>query len=73
MQALIALSTTEAEYMTITEAVKEAIWLKELFGEFCHDFKLIALYYNSQSANYLTKDQIFHKRTKHIDVRYHFV
>ena len=53
--------------------LNEAIWLKGLFGELCDDLKLIALYCDSQSAIFLTKDQMFHERTKHIDVRYHFV
>ena len=40
---------------------------------FCDDLKLIGLYCDSQSAIFLTKDQMFHERTKYIDVRYHFV
>ena len=31
------------------------------------------IYYDSQSAIHLTKNQMFHERTKHIDIRYHFV
>ena len=34
---------------------------------------LALIYYDSQSAICLTKDQIFHKRTKHINVKYHYV
>ena len=59
--------------MAINEAVNEAMWLKRLFGELYDDLKLMALYCDSQSTIYLTKDQIFHERTMHIDVRYHFV
>ena len=44
LQGSVTLSTTKAEYMAITEVVKEAIWLKELFGELCDDLKLIALF-----------------------------
>ena len=47
LQASVALSTTEVEYIAITEAIKEAIWLKGLFGELCDDLKLMALYCNS--------------------------
>ena len=67
------LSTTKAEYMTVTEACKEALWLKGLFGELSDQLKISTLFCDSQSAIFLTKDQMFHKRMKHIDVRYHFV
>jgi len=73
LQSVVALSTTEAEYMTICEACKELIWLKGLYAELCGDESCISLYCDSQSAIYLTKDQMFHERTQHIDIKYHFV
>ena len=73
LQSTTALSTTEAEYMAITEAVKEGIWLKGFFNELTIGKQPISLFCDSQSAIYLSKDQMFHERTKHIDVRYHFV
>ncbi|KAG8473481.1 hypothetical protein CXB51_035654 [Gossypium anomalum] len=73
LQTTVALSTTEAEYMAITEAYKEAIWLKGLFSELNEDLQISTVFCDSQSAIFLTKDQMFHERTKHIDVRYHFV
>ena len=73
LQSTVALSTTEAEYMAITEACKEAIWLKGLFSELNEDLQISTVFCDSQSAIFLTKDQMFHERTKHIDVRYHFV
>ncbi|KAG8503721.1 hypothetical protein CXB51_001724 [Gossypium anomalum] len=73
LQITVALSTTEAEYMAITEACKEAIWLKGLFSEFNEDLQISTVFCDSQSAIFLTKDQMFHKRTNQIDVRYHFV
>ncbi|KAG8497073.1 hypothetical protein CXB51_008352 [Gossypium anomalum] len=73
LQTTVALSTTEAEYMAITEACKEAIWLKGLFSELNKDLQISTVFCDSQSAIFLTKDQMFHERTKHIDVRYHFV
>ncbi|KAM7513548.1 hypothetical protein LguiA_003131 [Lonicera macranthoides] len=58
LQATSALSTTEAEYMALTEASKH---------------ERILLRCDSQSALYLAKNQVYHARTKHIDVRYHRV
>jgi hypothetical protein len=56
LQHVVALSTTEAEYMAIAEACKESVWLKGLYAEFCGDDSCINLFYDSQSAIYVTKD-----------------
>ncbi|KAG8482631.1 hypothetical protein CXB51_024131 [Gossypium anomalum] len=73
LETTVALSTTEAEYMAITEACKEAIWLKGLFSELNEDLQISTVFCDSLNAIFLTKEQMFHERTKHIDVRYHFV
>ena len=67
LQPVVAQSTTEAEYMAIAEACKESVWLKGLYAELCGDNSCINLFCDSQSAIYLTKDQMFHERTKHIN------
>ncbi|KAL4581701.1 hypothetical protein LXL04_006228 [Taraxacum kok-saghyz] len=59
--------------MAITEAVKEDIWLKGLFGELDDRLKVTTVFCDNQSAIFLSKDQMFHDRIKHIDIRYHFV
>nr|XP_018632497.1 uncharacterized protein LOC108948180 [Nicotiana tomentosiformis] len=59
--------------MAITEAVKEAIWLQGLLRDLGIGQKSITLFYDSQSAIQLAKNQVYHTRTKHVDVRYHFV
>ena len=59
--------------MTITEAFKEAIWLKGLFGKLSKDLQITTVFCDSQSAIFLMKDQMFHERTNHIDVQYYFV
>ena len=48
-------------------------WLKDLFAELCGDGTCINLFCDSQSAIYLTKDHMFHERTKHIDIKYHAI
>ena len=73
-QDTIALSTTEAEYIALTHAAKEAIWLKnllsELFGTIPGAIPILA---DNQSAIALAKDDRFHARTKHINICYHFI
>ncbi|PHU02881.1 hypothetical protein BC332_28132 [Capsicum chinense] len=73
LQTTVALSTTEVEYMAITEAFKEAIMLKGIIGELSKDLQFTTVFCDSQSAIFLTKDQMFHERIKHIGVRYYFV
>lgn len=73
LQSVVSLSTTEAEYMAITEAVKEAIWLQGLVSDLGLDQKKTLVFCDSQSAIHLTKNQMFHERTKHIDVKHHFI
>ncbi|KAH9752632.1 hypothetical protein KPL71_014771 [Citrus sinensis] len=73
LQSIIALSTMEAEYMAVTEAVKEALWLKGLLGDLGVIQENIAVFCDNQSAIFLAKNQTYHARTKHIDVKYHYV
>lgn len=73
LQSTVALSTTEAEYMAVTEAFKEAIWLLGLTKDLGIVQKKVEIFCDSQSAICLAKNQVHHARTKHIDVRYHFV
>lgn len=71
-QKTVALSSAEAEYISIAEAAKEAIYIKNIFNEM--NLKAnIKLYNDNQSANLLTRDAVYHARSKHIDLRYHFV
>jgi hypothetical protein len=73
-QEIIALSTTEAEYMATTHAAKEALWLRSLIGEIFGKFAgPTTLYGDNQGAIALTRDHQYHARTKHIDIHFHFI
>ena len=73
LQKVVALSSTEAEYMAATEAVKEAIWLKGLASEIGFDSEDVTVFCDNQSALHLIKNPIFHERSKHIDIKLHFI
>ena len=73
LQHIVALSTTESEYIAITEAMKEALWLKGVMGELKFLKQPIVVYSDSQSAIQVCKNPVFHDKTKHIDVRFHFI
>ena len=65
------MSTTVAEYTAVAKVAKEALWLKGLVKELGLNQGGVQLHYDCQSAIYLTKYQVYHARTKHIDVRFH--
>eukprot|EP00253_Pinus_taeda_P024292 PITA_24292 len=71
-QSVVALSTTEAEYMAATHASKEAVWLPRLCSSMGLVQGAIRIDCDSQSA-FLAKNPAYHSKTKHIDVQHHFV
>lgn len=73
LQSIVALSTTEAEYITCTEAVEEGIWVQELVSKLEIKCGVTTVYRDNQSSIYLSRNPMFHERSKHIDVRYHFI
>ena len=73
-QEIVALSSCEAEFMAATEAAKQAIWLQELFGEVLNEAcKRVMIRVDNRSAISLTKNPVFHGRSKHIHRRFHFI
>ena len=73
-QYIIALSSTEAEYIAQTHAAKEAMWLQNFVDEVRGTGgAAITINCDNQGAIVLAKDNKFHSRTKCIDLRYHFI
>jgi len=75
-QPIITLSSTEAEYVALTHAAKDILWIHKILKEFSflHNLSLPStLYCDNQGAICLSKDATFHGRTKHIDVHFHFI
>jgi len=71
LQKVVALLTTEAEYVAAIEACKELIWLNDSMKELDKKQVTLSLHNDSQSA--INLSPVYHNRTKHIDVRYHFI
>ena len=67
------MSTTEAEYVAATEAVKEMIWLHGYLNELGKKQEIGILHSDSQSAIFLSKNLAFHSNSKHIQTKYHFI
>ena len=74
-QTCVALSTAEAEYITLASATQEAMWLRQLICDLNIDAGLqaIVLFEDNQSAISMSKNTQFHGRSKHISIKYHFV
>ena len=72
-QQVVALSTTESEFMATTEAFKEAIWIQGILQE----LKLLkgkgTIYSDSQSSIHLCKNPVYHEKSKHIDIRLYWI
>ena len=75
-QATVALSSTEAEYMALTQAVKESLWLQGILldiGARKHHGEVENINVDNQGAIALARNPEFHARTKHISIQYHFI
>ncbi|XP_071578904.1 uncharacterized protein [Temnothorax nylanderi] len=72
-QQSVALSTMEAEYVAASEGAKKAVWLGRLFSKITPLHKEPVIFIDNASAIKLAKNPSFHKHSKHIAVRYHFV
>jgi ribonuclease HI len=73
-QSVVALSSAEAEYMAISEAIKELIWIRMIMKELMITVETPSiLYVDNQSAIRISENDGEHERTKHIDVRHYFI
>lgn len=73
LQSVVALSKIEAEYIALTEVVNEAVQLRSLVSQLDFKQEIVTISCDSSSAIQLSKNPKYHERTKHIDVRLHFI
>ena len=73
-QKVVAWSSCEVEYISSTLAVCQGVWISrfmhELIGDFIENFDLCI---DNKSAIEISRNLVYHRRTKHIEVRYHFI
>ena len=73
-QSTVAKSTTEAEYVALSQATQEAIWLRRLLSDLgCKADGPTLINEDNQGAIEIARNPKFHNRTKHIDTTYHFI
>eukprot|EP00253_Pinus_taeda_P022709 PITA_22709 len=73
-QSIVALSTAEAEYVAATAAACQAVWMRRMLRSLGQEkAKATVFFCDNSSAIALSKNSVFHKRTKHIDTRFHYI
>ncbi|GKA87879.1 uncharacterized mitochondrial protein-like protein [Tanacetum coccineum] len=72
-QKSTAISTTEAEYITLSGCCAQVLWMRSQLSDYGFNFNNIPLYCDNQSAIALCCNSVQHSRSKHIDIRYHFI
>eukprot|EP00253_Pinus_taeda_P010497 PITA_10497 len=73
-QSIVALSTTEAEYVVATAATCQAVWMRRMLRSLGQEqAKATVIFCDNSSAIALSKNSVFHKRMKHIDTRFHYI
>ncbi|KAJ9558624.1 hypothetical protein OSB04_013238 [Centaurea solstitialis] len=72
-QNCVSLSTAEAEYIAAACCCSQVLWMKTQLADFGYTMNRIPIYCDSQSAILITANPVQHSKTKHIDIRYHFI
>ena len=70
----MALSSSEAEYVAFTSAACQVVWLQRLLSEVgCEQEQATEIFCDNKATIAMTKNPAYHNRTKHIDIRYHYI
>jgi len=72
-QKTVALSSTEAEYMSLSDTSRQLVWIKSLFTELGIKLSPIPLCGDNQGSIFMASNPVQEKCIKHIDIRYHYI
>lgn len=73
-QVVVALSSSEAEYIAVTGAACQAVWLRRLLADLVQVQEgFNEIFCDNETTISMTNNSVFHSRTKHIDIRSHFI
>ncbi|KAJ9542137.1 hypothetical protein OSB04_028643 [Centaurea solstitialis] len=72
-QHCVSTSTAEAEYVAAASCCSQVLWMRTQLRDYGYNFNHIPIYCDSKSAIAITCNPVQHTRTKHIDIRYHFI
>ncbi|KAG7559351.1 Zinc finger PMZ-type [Arabidopsis thaliana x Arabidopsis arenosa] len=69
----VSISTAESEYIAMGSCCTQLLWMKQMLSDYRIDSGVLQVYCDNQSAIDISKNPVQHSRTKHIDVRHHFI
>jgi hypothetical protein len=72
-QNSVALSTAETEYITAGHCCAQLLWMRQNLRDYGYKLSKVSLLCDNESAICMTDNLVEHSRTKHIDIRYHFL
>ncbi|GJX74056.1 putative ribonuclease H-like domain-containing protein [Tanacetum coccineum] len=72
-QTIVATSTTEAEYVAAASGCGQVLWIQNQLLDYGYNFMNTKIYIDNNSAICIVKNPVYHSRTKHIDIRHHFI
>ena len=72
-QNSVSLSTVEAEYIVVGSCCSQLLWMKKVLIDYGISQDTMVVYCDNSSASDISKNPVQHSKTKHIEIRYHFI
>jgi hypothetical protein len=72
-QSSVALSTVEAEYVAVGQCCAQLLWMRQTLLDFGYNLSKVPLLCDNESVIRMADNPVEHSRTKHIDIRHHFL
>ncbi|GKC51163.1 hypothetical protein Tco_1073908 [Tanacetum coccineum] len=72
-QTVVANSTTEAEYVAASNFYGQVLWIQNQLLDYGYNFMNTKIFIDNKSTIYIVKNPVFHTKTKHIEIRHHFI
>ncbi|KAD2392755.1 hypothetical protein E3N88_39732 [Mikania micrantha] len=72
-QTSVATSTCEAEYVAAASCCSQVLWIQQQMRDYCLNYLTTPIHVDNEAAIAITKNSVYHSRSKHIDIRFHFI
>ncbi|GJS27347.1 hypothetical protein Tco_0487967 [Tanacetum coccineum] len=72
-KTIVATSTTKAKYVAAASGCGQVLWIQNQLPDYGYNFMNTKIYIDNNSAICIVKNPVYHSRTKHIDIRHHFI